>query len=125
MAGRLSFVLDQKKTNPNKVELATGIQRQTLYAVIRGQTKTLTYPILKALSKHLGIRSEWLAEGKMPMYPAPELKDDDEIQLVHDFREMSPSHQRDIAEIARRWAEEDGGEPSPSRQFYPRRPPKQ
>jgi transcriptional regulator with XRE-family HTH domain len=125
LAGRLRYAMMQRNTNPNKIELSTGIPRQTFYAVLRGQTQNFTYDVLARVSKYLGVRPEWLARGDMPINPAPQLKDDDEIQLVYDFRGMSPQHQRDLAEIARRWADEDGEHPSPSRPFYPRRPPKQ
>jgi hypothetical protein len=125
LAGRLKFAMSQRGTNPNKIELSTGIPRQTFYAVLRGQTQNFTYEVLTRVAKHLGVRSEWLARGEMPIHPAPTLKDEDEIQLVYDFRGMSPQHQRDLADIARRWADEDGTEPSPSRPFYPSRTRKQ
>jgi transcriptional regulator with XRE-family HTH domain len=125
LSGRLRHSIRQSKSNPNKIEIATGITRQALYAVLQGKTKALSYPVLRALSKHLGVRPEWLADGRMPMHPAPELKDDDEIQLVKDFRGMSLQHQRDLADIAHRWAEEDESRPAGSRPFLRVRTPKQ
>lgn len=125
LEGRLRFAMAQRGTNPNQIELSTGIPRQTFYAVLRGQTQNFTFDVLARVAKHLGVRHEWLARGDMPIHPAPQLKDDDEIQLIHDFRDMSPSHQRDLAEIARRWADEDGAAPSRGRPFYPAKPPKQ
>jgi transcriptional regulator with XRE-family HTH domain len=88
LAGRLRHAINLAGSNPNKIEVSTGITRQALYAVLQGKTKALSYPVLRALSKHLGVRPEWLADGRMPMQPAPELKDDDEIQLVQAFRTM-------------------------------------
>lgn len=120
LAGRLNYAMDLRNTNPNKIELSTGIRRQTLYAVQRGKTQIFTYEVLLQITSHLGVRPDWLAKGQMPIHPPPELKDDDEIQLIHDFRDMTPAHQRDLAKIARDWAEEDGGEPNAGRPFYPR-----
>jgi transcriptional regulator with XRE-family HTH domain len=125
LSGRLRYAIKLAKSNPNQIEIATGITRQALYAVLQGKTKALSYPVLRALSKHLGVRPEWLADGRMPMHPAPELKDDDEIQLVKDFRGMSLQHQRDLADIAHRWAEEDESRPAGSRPFLRVRTPKQ
>jgi transcriptional regulator with XRE-family HTH domain len=125
LAGRLRHAINLARSNPNKIEVGTGITRQALYAVLQGKTKALSYPVLRGLSKHLGVRPEWLADGRMPMHPAPELKDDDEIQLVKDFRLMSLQHQRDLADIAHRWAEEDEDRPAGSRPFLRVRTPKQ
>jgi hypothetical protein len=122
--GRLRYAMEERRTNPNQIELSTGIPRQTFYAVLRGQTQAFTYDILARVSKHLGVRPEWLARGDMPIHPAPQLKDDEEIQLIHDFRGMSAQHQRDLAKLARSWAEEDDG-PTPSRPFYPPKSPRQ
>jgi transcriptional regulator with XRE-family HTH domain len=104
---RLKRAMTLRGTNPNRVEVSTGITRQTLYAVLRGNTKNFSWPLLVKVSNHLGIRPEWLAEGKLPMFPPPTL-DDSEIQLIQDFREMSEGHQKDLSDIARRWADEDG-----------------
>jgi transcriptional regulator with XRE-family HTH domain len=125
LAGRLRHAINLAGSNPNKIEVSTGITRQALYAVLQGKTKALSYPVLRALSKHLGVRPEWLADGRMPMQPAPELKDDDEIQLVQAFRTMSLQHQRDLADIANRWAEEDESRPAGDRPFLRIRAPKQ
>lgn len=125
LASRLRFAMDQRGTNPNAIESSTGITRQTLYAVLNGATKNFTFDVLERVAAHLGVRHEWLAKGEMPIHPAPELKDDDEIQLVYDFRDMSPSHQRDLADIARRWAEEDGSPQSPTRPFHHPKLPRQ
>lgn len=120
LAGRLKEALRLNGTNPNQVEVKTGIARQTLYAILRGQTQTLSWPILVQLCAHLGVRPEWMAEGKLPMYPTPAL-DDEEIQLIHDYREMSMGHRRDLIDIARRWADEDAVTPSAASPF--RKPP--
>jgi len=125
LADRLQQAMDRKGSNPNRIEVATGIPRQTLYAALRGQTRNFTYEKLVVVSEHLGVRPEWLARGEAPMCPTPELKDEDEIQLIRDFRDMSPSHQRDLAEIARRWADEDTHDPTGNRPFYHPKPPKQ
>jgi transcriptional regulator with XRE-family HTH domain len=125
LGGRLRHAINLSGSNPNKIEVATGITRQALYAVLQGKTKTLSYPVLRALSKNLGVRPEWLADGRMPMHPAPELKDDDEIALVHAFRAMSLQHQRDLSDIALRWAEEDESRPAGSKPFLRIRTPKQ
>lgn len=125
LAGRLRHAINLAGSNPNRIEVSTGITRQALYAVLQGKTKALSYPVLRALSKHLGVRPEWLADGRMPMHPAPELKDDDEIALVHAFRAMSLQHQRDLADIAQRWAEEDESRPAGDRPFLRIRAPKQ
>lgn len=123
LASRLKRALTLRGTNPNRVEIATGITRQTLYAVLNGQTENISRPILVKLCDHLGVRPEWMADGELPMNPAPALNDE-EIQLIEDFKHMSPSHQRDLCEIASRWAEEDDVTPSRSRP-YPRPPRRQ
>lgn len=125
LAGRLRHAINLAGSNPNQIEVNTGITRQAIYAVLKGTTKALSYPVLRALSKHLGVRPEWLADGRMPMRPAPELKDDDEIALVHAFRAMSLQHQRDLAAIAQRWAEEDESGPGQHPPFLRIRPPRQ
>lgn len=127
LAGRLALAMELRgKTNPSQIETATGITRQALYRVLDGKTEKLTWVILVKLADHLGVRPEWLQDGVLPMHKVPELKDDEEIRLIDDFRHMSPHHQRDLADIARRWAEEDYAEES-SRPFIrtPKLPPTQ
>jgi hypothetical protein len=118
LSERLRFAIVQRGTNPNRIERTTGITRQTLYAALQGKTKAFEWPTLETISSHLGVSPDWLAEGRLPMHPAPELKEDDEIQLVYDFRAMSDTHRRDLAEIASRWAEEDGHSSSKSNSFH-------
>lgn len=127
LAGRLAFALTQKDSNPNKVETAVGVKRQTLYAVLAGRTQILTWDVLTKIADNLGVRPEWLQEGQMPIHPVPELKEEEEIQLIYDFREMSVYHKRDLAEIAKRWAEEDADKPHKGRPFqsYTSKTPKQ
>jgi transcriptional regulator with XRE-family HTH domain len=124
LADRLRYAMDFRKTNPNQIEVATGIKRQTLYAVLKGETENFTWVKLIALSEHLGVRTEWLARGEWPMYPMPTLEES-EVQLVHDFRQLSPGHQRDLADIAHRWAEEDDEEPIKGSRLGQRRPIRQ
>lgn len=119
LADRLRYAMDLRKTNPNQIELATGIARQTLYAVLKGDTENFTWVKLTAVSGHLGVRSEWLARGEWPMYPMPSLEEG-EIQLIYDFRHLSPGHQRDLADIAHRWAEEDDDDAPKGASFRPR-----
>jgi predicted XRE-type DNA-binding protein len=119
LVGRLKQAMRLRDMNPNRIEIATGIKRQTLYAVLRGQTQNFSWPKLVQLSECLGVRPEWLADGGLPMYPPPTL-DDDEIQLIQDYRDMAESHQKDLAEIARRWAQEDGAPPSRGSPFRPK-----
>jgi hypothetical protein len=104
-------------TNPNKIETATGITRQTLYAVRDGKTQKLLWETCVKLAAYLGVRPEWLNDGELPMHPVPKLEDDDEIQLIEHYRHLSPSHQKDIRAIAERWAEEDDPHPSKTRPF--------
>lgn len=94
--------------NPNRIEVKTNgaVTRQAIYAMLSGATGKPTWDKLVLLCAQLGVRPEWLAEGELPMHPAPHL-DDEEIALVQAFKEMSHAHQRDLTEIARRWAEED------------------
>jgi transcriptional regulator with XRE-family HTH domain len=125
LSGRLRYALAQRGTNPNRIELSTGIPRQTFYAVLKGQTQNFTYEVLARVSEFLGVRPEWLAKGEMPIHPAPDLKDDEEIQLIYDFRGMSPSHKRDLVEIARKWADDDDEAPSKGRPFHHPKPPRQ
>lgn len=117
LSGRLAFALLGKDSNPNQVETATGVKRQTLYAVLAGRTQILTWDVLTKIAENLGVRPEWLQEGQMPIHPVPELRDEEEIQLIYDFREMSHYHRRDLADIAKRWAEEDSDKPHKGRPF--------
>lgn len=119
LVGRLKQAMRLRDMNPNRIEVMTGIKRQTLYAALKGQTQNFSWPKLVQLSECLGVRPEWLAEGALPMYPPPIL-DDGEIQLIQDYRDMSESHQKDLVEIARRWASEDGAPPSRGSPFRPK-----
>jgi transcriptional regulator with XRE-family HTH domain len=110
---QLAMYLKDRKMNANKLALATGLSRQAIRLVLKGVTQKLLWETAVIYATELGVRPRWLQDGELPMYPAPELKDDEEIRLIDDFRHMSLSHQRDLAEIARRWAEEDGDDPSP------------
>lgn len=110
-AERLQQAIDRKKTNPNQIEVRVGITRQAIYAMLKGTTANPTLPNLSKLCEFLGVRQDWLANGELPMFPAPAL-DDEEIDLVDSFRQLSPQHQRDIAEIVKRWAEEDSSSSS-------------
>lgn len=128
LSGRLKLAMYLKgDTNPSQIETAIGIPRQTLYAALSGKTEKFTWDILMPLSDHLGVRHKWLQDGELPMYPSPQLSDPEEIQLVDNYRHMSPSHQRDLAEIARRWADEDDPDDNPTRPFLsiPKLPPRQ
>ena len=125
LAGRLQLAMELRRKNPNQIANATGVTRQTLYAVLGGRTKNFSYPVLSAVAKELNIRAEWLARGELPMLPVKTLKDDEEIQLIENFRRMSPLHARDLADIAQRWAEEDqAGELGYARPFHHPKPPK-
>lgn len=122
LAARLRKAMTLKAVNANQVEIATGITRQAIYLMLKGTTEKPSWPVLVKLCEYLGVRPEWLADGELPMYPAPVL-DDDEIQLIEDYRTMSRPHQKDIRDIATRWAEEDAESPSKGRPFRVR-PPK-
>jgi transcriptional regulator with XRE-family HTH domain len=114
LRGRLALAIEIRKgMNPNRLADATGMSRQAVYRVLDGKTRKLLWDTAVLYATELGVRPEWLQDGVLPMLPAPVLKDDDEIRLVEDFRHMSPAHQRDLAEIARRWAEEDGDGDTP------------
>lgn len=128
LKGRLELAMELARTNASKIETMLGIKRQTLYRVLSGKTQVMTWDVASRLAEHLGIRAKWLQDGERPMHPVPELKDDDEVQLIESFRHMSPSHQRDLAEIAKRWAEEDDDDRDHSSNPYRRMgkpPPRQ
>lgn len=54
------------------------------------------------------------------MQPTPILSDK-ELALVEHFRAMSRSHQKDLCDIAERWADEDDGDPSTGHKSFPQR----
>jgi hypothetical protein len=126
LAGRLRLAMEAKnRMNANQLAIATGFTRQQVGKVLNGVTKKLLWDTAVIYAGVLGIRPDWLQDGELPMYPIPRLKSDEEIRLIEDFRHMSPSHQRDLAEIAQRWAEEDNDGPN-SHPFSPhKRPPHQ
>lgn len=107
LGGRLAFLFRIRKTNPNRIEVSTGITRQAIGLMLKGTTGKPSWPVLVKLSDHLGVRPEWLADGEEPMVRAATVNDDAEARLLRDFREMSAGHKRDLTDIARRWAEED------------------
>lgn len=122
-AHRLREALERKGVNPNQIEVELekrGIRfaRQTIYAMLSGSTGKPTWDKLVLLCEVLGVRPEWLAEGELPMHPAPVL-DDAEIQLIQNFRAMSHPHKRDLADIAERWADGDTEDPKPSEHRAP------
>jgi transcriptional regulator with XRE-family HTH domain len=109
-AARLAFAIRKRKTNANRIELATGMARQTVYLLLAGKTAKPSWPTLVKLCDHLGVRPEWLAEGDEPMAPNPIL-DDVEMRLIESYRAMSHSHQKDLRTIADQWANEDDADP--------------
>lgn len=129
-AGRLELAMKRKGVNANQMQVAMAkagyhLPRQTLGNMLRGRTKRPTWDKLVLISSYLGVRPEWLADGVLPMLPAPML-DDNELQLVLAFRAMSPNHQKDLCDIAERWAESDGDDdPGPSHGTYSPRARKQ
>jgi DNA-binding XRE family transcriptional regulator len=122
LAERLEAAMAARGTNPNKVANAVGIERQTLYAVASGKTQKLLWETCVKVAAHLGIRPEWLNDGELPMHPAPKLRDDDEIQLIENYRHLSDAHRKDLRDFAAKWAEEDDPTPSKSRPFTTRIP---
>lgn len=129
LAGRLALAMELKgRMNANQLAERTGKTRQAVGKVLNGKTQQLYWDTAVEYATELGVRPEWLQKGILPMYPAPELKDDEEIKLIEDFRHMSASHQRDLVEIARRWAEEDDGDDTPTQHPFhraPKPPPRQ
>lgn len=87
--------------------------------MLSGRTGKPTWDKLVLLCAFLGVRPEWLADGELPMTPAP-LLDDTETELIQAYRRMSAGHQRDAAEILKRWAEEDSENPRASDFHHPR-----
>lgn len=124
LAGRLQIALDLRDVNPNKVEIATGISRQTLYAVLNGKTDHFLHETLVVVCDYLGVRPTWLADGELPMYPPPVLSEE-EVELISSFRAMSASHRRDLADIAQRWAGEDDPNHTADRGEFGPRPTRQ
>lgn len=125
LSARLTYAMQHNSkypnTNPNQIEVATGIKRQTLYFVQIGKTKSFSGPVVAQLCDHLGIRSDWLTKGDEPMNATPPL-DEKELALIARFRKLSRAHQVDIQTIAERWSEDDDNNdpptiepPSPSR----------
>lgn len=110
-AGRLAFAIRKKGTNANQIEVKTGMARQTVYLLLQGKSAKPTWPILVKLCDHLGVRPEWLAEGDEPMKPVPKL-DEAEVALIESYRALSDAHQKDLRDIADRWASEDDSSPS-------------
>lgn len=72
---RLHNALAFRGTNPNAVEQAIGIKRQTLYAVLKGETSEMKWSTLEKLAAHLEVRVRWLAMGELPVFPAPTLEE--------------------------------------------------
>lgn len=120
LAARLRFAMDRKRTNANRIEIETGeITRQAVGFMLDGTTTKPTWDKLVLLSAHLGVRTEWLAQGEGAMLPTPQLKDE-EIQLIEYYRSMSKLHRKDLCDIAERWADEDDGDgPAPTRHHRP------
>lgn len=107
LVSRLEHAMKLRGTNPNQIAESTGVARQTLYAVLNGPTQNFTWPVLYKICRYLGVNPRWMAEGEMPIEPVSEIRDDEEHRLLLAFRRMSMSHQRDLFDIAARWAEED------------------
>lgn len=125
---RLRKAMKVKGVNANQISVAMSkmgyhLPRQTIGNMLRGRTKMPRWDKLVLISGNLGVRPEWLADGVLPMEPAPFL-DENERQLVDAFRRMSATHQIDLADIAQRWAEADGDVPGPHRpgKYDPRAP---
>lgn len=125
---RLRKAMKVKGVNANQISVAMSkmgyhLPRQTIGNMLRGRTKMPRWDKLVLISGILGVRPEWLADGVLPMAPAPFL-DENERQLVEAFRKMSATHQVDLADIALRWAEADGDAPDPHRpgKYDPRAP---
>lgn len=109
MAGRLSFAMSRrgpKGTNPNQIEARTGVFRQTLYQILAGVNANLSSPNLVKVCDDLGIRPQWLTDGDEPMIAQPILKEE-EIDLVVHYRQLSHTHQKDILDLAEKWAGDD------------------
>jgi transcriptional regulator with XRE-family HTH domain len=127
---RLKEAMARTGVNANQMSVAMAklgyhLPRQTIGNMLRGRTKMPRWDKLVLISGYLGVRPEWLADGVLPMEPAPFL-DDSERKLVEAFRRMSPQHRGDLEDIAERWAEADGSPPDPSRpHLYDPRAPKQ
>lgn len=119
LAQRMAKAIKLKDTNPNQIEQATGITRQTFYAVLSGETQNLSGPVLVKSCEYLGVRHKWMADGELPMYPTPKLEEH-ELQLIEHYRHLSEAHQKDLRDIAERWSEED--DPRSGRTFAAGRP---
>jgi hypothetical protein len=121
LASRLALAMKLKGVNANQIETATGIPRQAIYAARDGKSLKLMGDTLVKLCEYLGVRPKWLADGELPMHATPSL-DQDEVQLIENYRHMSPANQKALRDIAERWSEEDDPKPGKHRPFP--RPPK-
>lgn len=121
--------MERKGVNANQIQVVMAsagyhLPRQTIGNMLRGRTKVPRWDKLVQISAYLGVRPEWLADGVLPMYPVPTL-DEAEMALVQSFRALSSQHQRDLCDIAERWAETDDDESRSSATRYQPRPSKQ
>lgn len=110
-SARLKLALAAKGMEPIGLAKAIGARKQTVYYWLKGTTKNPDSINLGRCAARLGVRSEWLQNGELPMFAPPEVGEE-EAQLVGYYAKMDPERRKSLMEIAESMAAKSATKPT-------------
>lgn len=113
---RLEIAMKARGVKAPTLAGRTGLTRQGVYKILKDQVTNPDSDVVMDLCEELRVRPEWLLRERGPMYPSPELSDD-ESMLVYAFRDLAPDDRRKLLRIATTLATESEGAPNVNNPF--------
>jgi len=97
---KLQALIDEKDTNPNAVAVATGVNSQTIYSIIKRDSTKADIGELCKIANFLGADLNYFYDDKEKAPAKPLELNDNELKLIVDYRSASPDDKKMILRTA-------------------------
>lgn len=97
IGNKLSILLEKKNTNPNELAKQVGVSAQTIYSIIKRDSKKADIEVLLKIADILGVTVEYFVDDSKPYVDINSEISSSDLKLLEKYHSLDPRG-RDIVE---------------------------